>query len=189
MDEFLEELYDLIVDEEAEKLGINISDEKYHIMGDSQANFFLRRLSELEAENQKINEMCDAEIQAFVDKVNKFRESKLKTNKGTMDYFNTLLEKYAHSQLDGTKKKSLKLPFGTLQFRTSPEKLNYVDPEVVLKMLQNNNMNELVRTKTEIDKTNLKKAINIIDGKAYLNGVELAGVEVEPPQTSFSVKI
>lgn len=189
MDEFLEELFESIADEEAEQLGIDISDEKYHIVDESQANFFLRRLSELEAENKKINKMCDAEINAFVEKVNKFRESKLNTNKGTIDYFSTLLERYAHSQLDGTKKKSLKLPFGTLQFRSSPEKLKYTDQEVVLKMLQTNNMNELIRTKQEIDKTNLKKAITITDGKAFLNGIELTGIEVEPAETNFSVKI
>lgn len=189
MDEFLDELYEAIVDEEAEQLGIDINNEEYRIVDESQANFFLRRLSELKAENDKINETCDAEIQAFVEKVNKFRESKLKTNKGTIDYFSTLLERYAHSQLDGTKKKSLKLPFGTLQFRTNPEKLNYTNSDIVLKTLENNNLNELIRTKKEIDKTNLKKAISIVDGKAYLNGIELEGIEVESEQTNFSVKI
>lgn len=189
MDEFLDELYESIADEEAEQLGIDISDEKYHIVDESQANFFLRRLSELEAENQKINEMCDAEIDAFVEKVNNFRNGKLKTNQGTIDYFSTLLERYAHSQLDGTKKKSLKLPFGTLQFRSSPDKLKYTDPEVVLKTLQANDMKELIRTKQEIDKTNLKKALTIIDGKAFLNGVEVTGIEVEPAEINFSVKI
>lgn len=189
MDEFLDELYESIADEEAEQLGIDINDEKYRILDDSQANFFLRRLGELNAENQKINEMCDAEIKAFVEKVNSYRESKLKTNKGTIDFFSTLLERYAHSQLEGTKKKSLKLPFGTLQFRTVPEKLSYTDSDIVLKTLENNNLNELIRTKKEIDKTNLKKAVSVVEGKVFLNGIELEGIEVEPEQTSFSVKI
>lgn len=189
MDDFLNELYEVIADEEAEELGIDINNEHYKILDDSQANFFLRRLAELKEENNKINEMCDAEINSFIEKVNKFRENKLKANDGTIEYFTALLERYAINELANTNKKSLKLPFGTLQFRTSPEKFNYVDSDIVLKLLENNNFNELIRTKKEIDKTNLKKAVSIRDGKAFIEDIEIEGLEIEPSQTSFSIKV
>lgn len=184
----LDELYDDINTQEVEELGINIEEEGFRIIDVNQANFFLRQLAKLQEEKKAINDMCDKEIEAFVLKVNSFRNSKLQTLENTENYFNTLLEKFAAAELADSNKKSLKLPFGTLQYRTTPAGYKYNNEEAIFNYIKSNNLNEFIRTKQDIDKTKLKKALLTKDGKVYLNGEELEDIVPTEQETKFSIK-
>lgn len=184
----IDEMYDTIVDEEIKELGINIADENYKVLDINQANFFLRRINDLNREIAQINEMCDNEINNFERKVNEFRNTKISSLENTVNYFSTLLEKFAQSELADSKKKSLKLPFGTLQFKKSADKYEYED-EKLLQFINENQLTGLTRTKIELNKADIKKALVIEDNRILLDGKEIDSVKITPGETKFSVKL
>lgn len=185
----LESLFDEITEEEVKELGIEIENERFAITSDEQANFFLRRLQEVRSEKDKINTTCNNEIERFTNKVNNFRAKEILSLENTENYFCTLLEAYAKKQLEGSKKKSLKLPFGTMSFKKGQRKVIYDDEELT-KFIKQNNLNQFIRTKEEINKADLKKALefNEQDGTASLNGQVIIGITTTPGEESFSIK-
>jgi len=186
--DILDSLFDEITEAEVKELGIEIENERFAITNDEQANFFLRRLQEIRSEKDKINTTCNNEIERFVAKVNNFRAKEILSLENTENYFSALLESYAKKQLEGSKKKSLKLPFGTMSFKKGQRKMVY-DDEALMEFIKNNNLNDFIRTKEEINKAVLKKAISINDdGLAILNGQTVDGITTTPPETSFSIK-
>lgn len=186
--ELLDALFEEITEAEVEELGINIESDAFAITNDGQANFFLRRLDEIRNEKDKINNTCNTEIEKFCQKVNDFRARELNTLENTERFFTTLLENYARIQLMDSKKKSLKLPFGTLAFKKSQPKYIY-DDEVVMKFIKENNLSEFIRTKEEINKRDLKSALTVNDeGIIKLNGMQLDGVTITPGEEVFNVK-
>ena len=127
----MDELKESIMEDEAKELGLVNVDENYKILDANSANFFLKRLEELKAEEDEINEMCDGEIERFTQKVNTFRDNRLTTVKNTQNYFKKYLKQYAEEQLANSKKKSIKLPFGTLQFRKATSQYTYDDDKLL----------------------------------------------------------
>lgn len=187
--DILESLFDEITEEEVKELGIEIENERFAITSDEQANFFLRRLQEIRSEKDKINTTCNNEIERFVSKVNNFRSKEILSLENTESYFSTLLEAYAKKQLEGSKKKSLKLPFGTMSFKKGQRKVLY-DDETLSKFIKENNLNQFIRTKEEINKADLKKALefNEENGIALLNGQVVEGITTTPGEENFSIK-
>lgn len=186
--DILNALFDEITEEEVKELGIEINDEKFAITSDEQANFFLRRLEEIRSEKDKINNACNNEIERFVNKVNSFRAKETLSLDNTEKYFICLLESYARKQLEGSKKKSLKLPFGTMSFKKGQRKMVYED-EALMTYIKNNNLVDFIRTKEEINKAELKKAVELQeDGNVTLNGQVVEGITTLPAEETFSVK-
>lgn len=187
--DILESLFDEITEEEVKELGIEIENERFAITNDEQANFFLRRLQEIRSEKDKIDITCNNEIERFTTKVNNFRAKEMLSLENTENYFCTLLEAYAKKQLEGSKKKSLKLPFGTMSFKKGQRKVIY-DDEALTKFIKQNNLNQFIRTKEEINKADLKKALefNEQDGTASLDGQVVIGITTTPGEESFSIK-
>ena len=186
--ELLDSLYEEITEAEVEELGINIESDAFAITNDGQANFFLRRLDEIRNEKDKINNTCNTEIEKFTQKVNDFRAKELKTLENTENFFITLLENYARIQLQDSKKKSLKLPFGTLSFKKSPAKYIY-DDEQVMNFIKSNELSQFIRVKEEINKRDLKSALTINEeGIIKLNGMQIEGVTITPGEEIFNIK-
>lgn len=186
--DILESLFDEITEEEVKELGIEIENERFAITSDEQANFFLRRLQEVRSEKDKINTTCNNEIERFTTKVNNFRAKEILSLENTENYFNGLLEAYAKKQLEGSKKKSLKLPFGTMSFKKGQRKMVY-DDEAVMNFIKSNSLNEFIRIKEEINKADLKKAVTVNeDGIVTYNGQVVEGVTTLPGEESFTVK-
>lgn len=185
----IDDLYEMVIDQEATDLGIDIENPNYAILSEEQANFFLRRVSEIREEKDKIDSLCNDEIEKFTEKVNAFRQQRLKTFEGTESYFLKLLEKFASATLDGTSKKSVKLPFGTMQFRKSADKYEYDDTQLMEFLTKNKKQfSKYIRTKEEISKTDIKKDAIVTNGKLIIESIEIPGVSVTEGQTSFSVK-
>lgn len=183
----IDELKNQVIEEEAEELGLKDIDESYKILDDESANFFLKRLTELHDEATEVNDLCDSEIEKYVSKVNSFRKQKISSIDRTISYFESLLENYASEKLKDTNKKSLKLPFGTLQYRKSQSKYDYDDN--VLAFLKTNHLDNLISVKEDINKSELKKVATIKDGRAYINDIEIPGVTITDGEINFSVKL
>lgn len=181
-------LLDDITEEEVEELGIEIEDNKFSILNDEQANFFLRRLEEIRSEKDKINNMCNNEIEKFTNKVNNFRTKELYSLENTEKYFISLLETYAKKQLENSNRKSIKLPFGTMSFKKGQRKIIY-DDDVLKAYIKDNNLNQFIKIKEEINKADLKKAIKYEDNNSLsFNGNIVEGISYLPAEETFSIK-
>lgn len=186
--DILDSLFESITEEEVKELNIEIENNNFSITSDEQANFFLRRLEEISSEKDKINNTCNNEIERFTARVNNFRAKEILSLENTERYFCTLLESYARLQLEGSKKKSIKLPFGTMSFKKSPTKIVY-DDEILMKFIKEHNLNDFIRIKEEINKKDLKSQLTIKDdGTVVLDDKVVEGVSTMPGETTFSVK-
>ena len=186
--DILDSLFEAITEEEVSDLGIEIEKENFAITSDEQANFFLRRLEEVRSEKDKINNTCNQEIERFTARVNNFRAKETLSLENTERFFCTLLENYARQQLEGSKKKSIKLPFGTMSFKKSPRKMVY-DDEVLMNFIKSHNLNDFIRIKEEINKKDLKSQLKITeDGIVTLDDQVVEGITTMPGETTFSVK-
>jgi phage host-nuclease inhibitor protein Gam len=184
----IDDFKESIIESEAKELGLLEADENYRILDDEQANYFLRRLEELEKDKEETITLCKSEIEKFTKRVNDFQESKLNTLNNTENYIKNLLKIYAEEKLADSKKKSLKLPFGTLQFRKSQDKYEYED-DVVLNYVQENNINNCLTTKVSLNKSELKKIGTIKDDKLYINDKEIPGITITKGTQTFDVKL
>ena len=186
--ELMDELYDSIEDSEIKELGIEVEQERIFTV--EQANFYLRQLAKLKEEKEAINSMCDNEIQKFSDRVNAFREEKINVIANTEEWISKMLKGYAETELAESGKKTLKLPFGTLSFKKAQDKYDYED-KVVLQFLEENNHKDLINVKTteSIDKKALKSTAKVIDGKLFIDEVEVPGVSVTTGEVNFNVKL
>lgn len=186
--DILSELYEEITDAEVEELGIDIENERFEITTEEQANFFLRQLSEIRGQQDKINMTCNKEIERFTSKVNEFRAKRISSLQSTENYFVSLLENYARVQLADSKKKSMKTPFGTLGFKKGQAKFNY-DEESLMKFIKSHELSQFIKIKEEINKKDLKAAILIDDnGAPLINGELVEGITITPGEEKFTVK-
>lgn len=186
--DFLKELESFITEEEAKDLGIDAEADTLKIQTPSQADFFLGLLNKAQEEVNYINTICDTKIQQTTDRVNRFREQNITGLASQINYYTMLLETYTTEALEGKKKKSMKLTEGTLGIKKQADKIDY-DEEIVLDYLKVNHP-ELVRVKTkeEIDKTNLKKISESINGALMIDGREIEGIKVVPQPDKFYIK-
>lgn len=191
---FYDDLYNEITEEEVKELRIDLDNEQFKIVSKDQANFFLRQITELTKQKEEINENCDTMIESYMGKVNKFREKETTSIDRSISYFTTLLEAYAEEFLseEKGKKKSIKLPFGTLQFKKTQASFNYGEEKNVLNFLKTApNMEKYVATtvKESIDKKKLKADATIVDGQLYIGETKIPEIEVNPPKEKFSINL
>lgn len=185
--EFLSDLHDYMDQAEVQELNIDTSKESFRINSREQAGFFIRKLQEARAEAEQINLSADKEIQRLSASVNTWREKELNRCNNVEGYIISLLQDFAARELEGSDKKSLKLPFGTLAFKSQQDKYEY-DDKVLLDYLKQNKINEFIRIKEEPNKVELKKNTEVQNGKLLYKGKEIAGVTVTPQEPKFEVK-
>lgn len=185
--DFLESLTDFVDNVEVKELNIDMSNEAFEITNREQAGFFIRKLQEIREEMDRVNKEAAKETERLQARINAWKEQELKRCQGGEAYMLALLESFAAKELDGTDKKSLKLPYGTLAFTKQQDKFEY-DDDALLACLKANNFTDYVRTKEEPNKSELKKVAQVKGDKLYYNDKELDGVTVTPQPTKFSVK-
>lgn len=192
MDDLFESFFEEIEKAELEELDINIDKIQFEIKDEGQANFFLRKVTELREEREKINKMCDDEVKRFVDKIETYRIKETATLDKTEEYFSSLLSEYASKQLEGTKKKSLKLPFGTLAFSKSPDSYVY-ETDAAMEFVSKE-MPQFIRTKTELNKAELKKNLFVNESGEVMVKISedsstlIPGVTFSPGEKKFKIK-
>lgn len=185
--DFMQELEEFITEEEAKALDIDYEADTLKIQSPSQADFFLKLLNQANQEVNYINTMCDTKIEQHNERVNRFREHNIKGLSSQINYYTMLLQTYAEETLND-KKKSMKLPEGTIGLRAQADKIDY-DEEIVVDFLKANHP-ELIKTKIkeDIDKAGLKKIAESRDGVYILDGKEVEGITVTPQPKKFYTK-
>ena len=152
-----------------------------------QANYYIKKYKELTKEEQTINETAKDYLENYKEKVSSWQEKVLGPIQSKKDYYEYLLKEYASNQLEGSKKKSIKLVEGTLGFRKSSPSLVY-DEQEMINYLVNEKYNGLYKTSYKIDKKALQSVTKIKDGELYLDNNKLDFVQIEEKESSFNIK-
>lgn len=192
-DDFIGFLENYLMEEEAKDLEITITgnEEEDAPMIDSRdkANYFLKLMANIQQDINAINEICDAEIDKTVKRVESFRESQLSTLTKQYEYYKKILRNFTEHELQNSKKKSVPLAYGSLSIRKTPDKWEY-DDDKLLNWFKENNPDLVNRKITEsVDKKQIK-SLSKKDGEvAMLNGKPIEGITIVPQPDKFDVKI
>lgn len=191
--DFLNDLNDFIKEQEKEVLNINLTGDedadKGLIDSPAKANYFVKLVQEINKDIEDIENFTKSEIERYVDHMNAFKEERIKSLSGQKYYFESMLRHFTETELAGTKKKSIKLPDGTLQIRKQSPKYTYED-EILLEWIKLNKPNYVkTTTKETVDKALLKKE-NIVDSNNHMiiDGKIVEGVNIIEQEDKFDVK-
>lgn len=185
------EFFSEIEDEQVLDLGIDIEDDEFRVLNKSQADFFIRKIADLEEENKEITEWCDSEVKKFAEKYELYKTKQVDQNNRLIEYFKGLLMQFADAELekDG-KKRSVKLPHGTLAYRKTKDKLIIDNQDSLMEALKNVDPSLIKETiKYSIDKTGVKNSLEQREDGYYINGTRMPGVTIEKSKDTFSINL
>lgn len=195
-DEFIGFLEDYLMEEEAKELEIKIAEteEQSGPLIDSmqKANYFLKLVSKIQEDIDSINMLCDGEIEKTIERVNAYRNSQIKPLANQKEYYANLLKNFAEKELEDSKKRSVKLPYGTLSIKKQQPKWDYGDEAELLQWLKTNELQCVINEKIShsIDKKSLKDQVIVTpDNIVMLNGKVLPGIQVIEQADKFTIKI
>lgn len=162
MDFLMNDLDDTVKAAEAEAIGLSGTidlDGGFKIETRDQAEYYTRCLAEAQRENAAVELAAKKRLQEYTERVNAWKESKLRENAGNIERWTGLLRPWAEEQLKDSKKKSVKLVEGTLSFRKN-DKYEYDDKKLIEYLEANGRDDLLVEQAPKVDKTALKKAFD-----------------------------
>ena len=192
---------DLLMDElEQFMLAAEIEELKVKLAGDtkddgtllvknkSDADFYLRQINKLKKQKEEINEFVDQEIERQLRLYQEYREDRMRPLDSQIAFYENALKTFAMNEYAETNKKTIKLPNGTLAIKKQQPKYVYNDDQV-LEFLQENNYNDYIRTKAEVNKKDLKKnAVINNNNELVIDGKVVPGVIVVPQEDKFEVR-
>ena len=188
--DFLADLQEYLNDQEAIALDINESNE-YLINDKSQADYFIKLSKQCENDINDIKEYIEAEKERYLQLLENYMIDQIMAVEKRKQFYDDALEAYIHRELDGTKKRSIKLPHGTLSLKKQQPHYTYEDEDIIdwaKEMYPDIVKTTIPEPKVSIDKKKLKEQGEIIDGLLYIDGLQVPGVQVEIKDDAFSIK-
>jgi hypothetical protein len=192
-EDFIKDLNESISKMEAEELNINVTgdeeSDREMIQNPQQANYFCKVVNELREERAKTEELINQELKRVQREYEAYKTKELNRIDGQIQYFSGLLESYATKELQNSKKRSIKLPHGTLSIKKQQDKYDY-DEEAILECLKKNKQDKFIKVQTveTVNKKDLKKEGFSHNGKLYLDNIEVKGVVITAQPDKFEVK-
>lgn len=141
--------------------------ERFKIEDLGQANWAFRKLAALEQEEKEIDQLAKSE-KSRIEHWEKTEKEKLKQSK---EFFRYLLEEYYRGQSETDPKFRLTTPYGQVTSRKQQPKYTYKD-DLIIESLKTRGLEKLVDEKviTTVNKNNLKKEIEVLEGVVSLDG-------------------
>lgn len=192
-EDFIKDLNESISKMEAEELNINVTgnekSDREIIQNPQQANYFCKVVNELREERAKTEELINQELERVQREYEAYKTKEFNRIDGQIQYFSGLLESYATKELQNSKKRSIKLPHGTLSIKKQQDKYDY-DEEAILECLKKNKQDKFIKVQTveTVNKKDLKKEGFSHNGKLYLDNIEVKGVVITAQPDKFEVK-
>ena len=189
---FMDELEQFMLKAEVEELKVKLAEDVEEdgtllVKNNSDADFYLRQINKLKEQKEEINKFVDQELERQMRLYQQYREDRMHPLDNQIAFYEEALRTFAMNEYAETNKKTIKLPNGTLSIRKQPPKYIYNDEEV-LSFLKENNLNDYIRVKEEVNKKDLKKATQINNNnQMMINGKEVPGVVVVPQDDKFEV--
>lgn len=192
-EDFIKDLNESISKMEAEELNINVTgneeSDREMIQNPQQANYFCKVVNELREERAKTEELINQELKRVQREYEAYKTKEFNRIDGQIQYFSGLLESYATKELQNSKKRSIKLPHGTLSIKKQQDKYDY-DEEAIIECLKKNKQDKFIKVQTveTVNKKDLKKEGFSHNGKLYLDNIEVKGVVITAQPDKFEVK-
>ena len=189
-DDIRNELEEFMLAAELEELNIKIEEDniRLEIKNKSEADFIIKQVNKLRQEKEEINKFVDQEIERQMKLYEEYRQSRLRPLDSQIAYYEESLKTFTLNEYNETGKKTIKLPNGSIGIQKQQPKYVYNDAEV-LEFLQQNDLNEYIRMKPELNKKDLKKnAVVNSNNELIINNQVVPGVVVIPQEDKFEVK-
>lgn len=189
-DDFLADLQEYLNDQEAIALDIN-EDNEYLVNDKSQADYFIKMSKQCEEDINDVKAYIEAEKERYLALLENYLIDQVTAIEKRKQFYDDALESYIHRELDGTKKRSMKLPHGTLSLKKQQPHYIYTDEELLdwaKEMCPDIVKTTVPEPKTTVDKTKLKSQGMIVDGLLFINGMQVPGVQIEIKEDAFSIK-
>ena len=192
-EDFIKDLNESISKMEAEELNINVTgnekSDREIIQNPQQANYFCKVVNELREERAKTEELINQELERVQREYEAYKTKEFNRIDGQIQYFSGLLESYATKELQNSKKRSIKLPHGTLSIKKQQDKYDY-DEEAIIECLKKNKQDKFIKVQTveTVNKKDLKKEGFSHNGKLYLDNIEVKGIVITAQPDKFEVK-
>lgn len=192
-EDFIKDLNECISKMEAEELNINVTgneeSDREIIQNPQQANYFCKVVNELREERAKTEELINQELERVKKEYEAYKTKEFNRIDGQIQYFSGLLESYATKELQNSKKRSIKLPHGTLSIKKQQDKYDY-DEDAIIECLKKNKQDKFIKVQTveTVNKKDLKKEGFSHNGKLYLDNIEVKGVVITAQPDKFEVK-
>ena len=122
------------------------------------ASWALRKIKECKESILEKEELAKAEK----ERIEEWLNNETKSDLVSLEYFNGLLIEYYKELKQKDPKAKITTPYGKVTARKN-KKWNYGNEEKLLKYLDSNGYKNLIRTKQEINKTDLKESFLIKD--------------------------
>lgn len=186
-DNFLLELENALIVEEAKMLDLDPEADDFGIKNKNQADYFIKLLNDVREEQKQIVTLCNDKIKRQTEIINAFKEQKLTGLNSQEQYYLALLKTYAENELKDSKKRSVKLPEGTLGFTKQQPRFEY--DETLQSWLEENKPEFIKREeKKSVDKKLLKDSGAVVGDKLVVNGETIHGVTIIEQEDKFTVK-
>ena len=169
------------------------SKEGFVIDNKGKANWALRKIRHLkkkQAENESLAQKEIDKLKSEIDEVKEWLEAENRGTQNNIEFFENLLQGFALSLRDDDPDfKTLKLPFGKLQFRKRRDKWHYQDKELL--EFAKNNIKTSVKVTEKVDKRALKKLVKVVGDKTIIEatGEVVEGITIEERGEKFKVKV
>ena len=188
--DFLSDLQNFLADEEAKALNIDESSE-FLINDRHQADYFIRQSKQCDLDIEDIKAYVEEERKRYLALLDDYLNEQIQAIEKRKKFYDDALEVFVRRELDGSSKRSMKLPHGTLALKK--QQPHYVYTEADILDWAKEVFPELVKVttpepKVSIDKKMLKEQGTIIDGVLYINGERVPGVEIEIRDDAFNIK-
>ena len=192
-DSFINDLENYLMEEEAKELELvvtgDIEQDAPIINSPQKANYFLKLVKSIDEDINSLNALCDEEINKTAERVNRYREMQMTPLVNHKDHLLKMLKNYTEHMLIDSKKRSIKLPNGTLSMSKQQPVWDYTDEDIIEFLKANNIPLYSTEIKEKLDKTAFKKAVEITkNGEVVMNGNTVPGVTVTPREDKFTVK-
>ena len=190
--DFLDELNKFMEEEGAKNLNIQKDENNNYLINDKhQADYFIKLSKECEEEIEQIQQYIKEEKNRLIHHLEQFEMKEIEKVRSRQQYYTRALEDFTRRELEGTNKKSIKLPNGTLAIKKQQPHYEYSDEQFI--EWAESYFPDLVKVtvpepKKTIDKKELKKRSFIDDGMLFIDGLEVQGVSVEERDDKFEVK-
>ena len=191
-DLLMDELEQFMLTAEIEELKVKLAgdteeDGTLLVKNKSDADFYIKQINKLKQQKEEINKFVDQEIERQLRLYQQYREDRIRPLDNQITYYEEALKTFALNEYAENNKKTIKLPNGTLSIKRQQPKYIY-DDDQVLEFLQQNKLNDYIRTKAEINKKDLKKNATINNNnELIIDGKVVPGVVVVPQEDKFEV--
>lgn len=158
--------------------------QRYKIDSLDSANWALRKLKAIHEKETEIKQLAERELERITD----WLKTETDALKASTDFFEGLLMEYFVTEKEKDPKFKISTPYGKVSSRKQQDEWNYKDDKV-LEWLKVNDK-ELIRIKEEINKAELKKKYQVINGQVVTEDGEIVeGITVTERPDSITIKV